>query len=216
MNILPSSIVTGLLLLTAITTNAALHITDSDVSDAKYSYTLAYSDLLATASDPSQPIHAERIGKFYDDVFSNTNFVVRNEGSQRYLNSERGDYDAEFIYRFDFTGTSFRAENVTISDRLTLFTSASNGARIVVDYRVNGGEWITLQTVAKPDSAVADIQKYGANAWTISFDSKVSVFEYRVRAIGNKAQNFSDQWGRSNKGQTPFAISFNLTQAPLL
>lgn len=198
--------------LLAVSANAALVISNTDVANSKYTYSLTYADLLVTAVDPSQPTALERSGKFYNDAFSYSNVLVRNEGAQRYVNTEYGQ-SGSFTYRFDFSNTDFRATGVSIADRIVLFNNAATGAQIVVEYSVNGGAWTTLSSLTRTDS-VQDLNKYSTPS-TISFGSTVvSTFDYRVSFVGTTTSNFSDQWGRANSGQTPFSITFDVAAIP--
>lgn len=188
----------------AVTGNAALVISNTDISNDQYSYSLTFSDLLSSGTT------------FYDEVFSHSGVTVINESTQRYISTGTTSSSGSFTYRFDFSTTDYRPTEVSIADRVTLFNNAPSGAQILVEYRINDGAWVTLSSLTQ-NGSVQDLNKY-SSPWVVSFDSLggsvASTFDYRVSFVGTSTTNVSDQWGRSSSSQTPLSITFDVAAIP--
>ncbi|MDR1284535.1 MAG: PEP-CTERM sorting domain-containing protein [Opitutaceae bacterium] len=179
-----------------------------------FNYTLSYDDLLVIAGNPAQPAPAERSGKFYDDAINITNFVVRNEGSGHYLNSELGQANASFTFRFDFESKGYEATSVTIADYLVMFNTATSGATIKVEYRINDDSWQLLSSLT--NAGTTQELNHKATPWGVIDGVVISSFDYRVTSTGNVVYNYADQWGRANNATTnPFSITFDVVAVPV-
>ena len=131
----------SLLLAVAVMTSpvyAALIITDGDITADQYTYSLSFADMNSST-------------KFDNDVFSQSNVTVFQEGSgsgqRNFVKADAGQTAASLLYKFDFSTTSYRPEFVDFTTSLFAVDNASNTYLMEAEYSTDGLNWNTLRVI---------------------------------------------------------------------
>ncbi|RRJ94871.1 hypothetical protein Ga0100231_011580 [Opitutaceae bacterium TAV4] len=206
-----AAIVVIALALIALHARAALAITDADIKDGRFLYSLTGSDLSSTST------------KFANDVWASTNVVVKQQGEgdaeRRFLMAATGETSASFTYEFDFSGTAYVIESFSIKDPLQAAYSASNRYTISSQWRTDSSDWIDLrsistvgQTTSQSFSGTDTISKTALEA----LGQLPTTIYYRVTYTANTGtfQTNHAQASRTAVASTGLNVSFNLTAIP--
>jgi hypothetical protein len=191
------------------TASAALVIDDSDISGGHYVYDLSFADLATPTT-------------FNNDVFSQLNVAVGIAGSgageRRFVRTTAGTSNtAEFIYKFDFTSTSFRPVSLSLTDIVFAFgTNMPSGVNLTATtaYSTDGTNYTTVDTLTatnpnNPSSSLSPV--------AINFAGTPDVVYYRTRFTvdsGNIGQDYG-QWDRMGPSDDArFVADFTVVPEP--
>lgn len=172
--------------------HAALKITNDDITDNKYTFSLSF-DNLATST------------KFNDTIFQSNNVSVSSDGSgdnlRRFVRALGSVTTASFIYAFDFSDTDYTPTSLSLYD----VTFTQSGTTVKTSYSIDGmASWTTIRTTT------------GGNTATIDLSSLTGqTVYYKVEFVGpnggtSNIPNLSAQWARGADGSTPFKTEFTV------
>ncbi|MDR1282118.1 MAG: hypothetical protein LBK99_15050 [Opitutaceae bacterium] len=183
--------------------HAALTITNDDIIDHSFTYTLTKTDMNTSA-------------KFDADVFSTSGsgVTVRQEGTNpnNYTNTFiRANPDTAakatttFTYAFDFSGTGHVATNVTFTDSFRLDVGTVGKTTVISEYSTDGQNWTTITSLTSSGFATAS-----ASGKSFALEEVETVY-YRVTFTGEAGfKGDYAQWNRNG----PFTVTVALQAIP--
>lgn len=184
----------------------ALIISDSDILNNHYTYSLDYADTSSST-------------KFNNDVYQNDQVSVIQEGSGTHIVLPSINFNfrssSSFTYRFDFSTTNYLPVAVAFAENF--FAGASNDPPVIISssYSVdNGSNWVSLTSISSPNS--------GATSYTgtksLNLGSHPETVLYKVDFIAT-ASGFgwgnNAQWNRlAGAEDTYFVADFTTAAVP--
>lgn len=190
---------------------AALVISDGDISGGHYIYDLTYAEMNTSAV-------------FNNDVFSQVRMEVVQEGAgnPNYLSPVRNDNSgyttAEFVYKFDFSTTSYRPTAVAVYDILTaVWPDGGPHETLTTAYSLDGTNYTTIRTLSTVGAT--SFEFLNSNGTTnVDLSSAPDVFYYKTTFVANDLSfGFGwngAQWNRMLSDFTPFSTDFTVTAVP--
>ena len=194
---------------------AVVIVSDENVTGNAYTYSVFYNDL--TPGNPKIVTGQGDPTLGPDPGSTTTNFLQFQEGSgTRYLVAQSWGPN-EIQYQFDFSSSTYRVKDVSITDRLTVFASETQTGSMTSQWSTDGMNWTTLRTVSPTSPNTAD--SFGTVAFSVSNESSLY---YRVVAAISQGDPYfttSFQWNRlDNSGLDNthgFKVAFtNMTAVP--
>ena len=207
-------ITSGLLLgLLSLQVQAALNINDPDISGGHYMYNLTYSDMNNST-------------KFDNDVFSQLRMEVVQEGvaNPNYLSPIRSDNSgyttAQFIYKFDFSLTSYLPTSVDIFDhQVAVWPDGGPHETLTSSYSTDGVNYTPIRTLST-DGATSFEFLTSSGTTTIDLSSaNTQVLYYKETFVADDLTfGFGwngAQWNRSASDSDPtFTANFTVAAVP--
>lgn len=191
-------------------TQAALVINNGDIVGNHYVYDLTYAEMVGSTV-------------FNNDVLSQTRSQVVQEGpgAPRFvspdMNDNSGYTSAEFIYKFDFSTTSYLPTSLNIYDSLTAVWDGGPHETLTTAYSLDGVNYTTIRSLT---TVGADSFEYldSRSANVIDLSSNPSALYYKVTYVANDSTfGFSwngAQWNRVVDDMTPFTADFTVASVP--
>lgn len=182
----------------------SLVVTDGDIANGRFVYAITN-----TGANFNVPVA--------NALSSSTSMEFRNEGSANnyasYYRAYGGSTTAQMTLKFDFSQTSYRPTEVTLSDRLHLFNNDNgNSYTLITRWSIDGINWTTIKSLTSTGigSVISDVASN-----TISL-SGADTFYYSFYAVANTGTFPTNavEWGRGTSGQSVFSADFNLTPVP--
>lgn len=208
----PSTLIAACLL--AIPVQAALTISNTDISGGQYTYSLSYADMATT--------------KFTDDVFSrstfgatpsvNTTIAGTGSGERHFVGpvttiNDTNFKSASFTYKFDFSTTSFRPTALSLRDGVYLFSgNGVTAGSVTTEYSLDNVNWTPIRTVSTLDGSSSGVT-------SISLSSMPDTVYYRVNFTATSGSfgfgSNAAQWARSasTTSPNPFVADFTVTSS---
>jgi len=203
-----------------IQSHAAIAVNPGDVTGGEYSYVVDYNNYSRAVTDAETKI--------------NFTYMQWADGT-RYSYAQNYQSFAQLVLHWDFSGSGFAPNSVSLSDRTTLFTNTANDrTEAVVEYSINGTNWFEVDTQITPDYPY-NTTSVVKDDWTnvvlgLGTGDGITDFYYRLTmntltdgcSSGNTARcdtngtfsNYQNQWSRANPGVTTFNATFSNTVVP--
>ena len=188
---------------------AAIAVTASDFTDGEYVYQLSTAGYSAYGnSHDALLLEENNLGNVISWYPTMLHEMYGSSASYPY-----------FIYHWDFSA-SLQPVEVTISDRITLFTNNGNErVNVVFSFSLDGVSYSTFRDITTPSDelVVEDIRE----TYTLPLGPGVTDFYYRVEATSapGDSNGFVDynltQWARTSVGAaSPFVARFSAVPEP--
>ncbi|MFA6962124.1 MAG: PEP-CTERM sorting domain-containing protein [Opitutaceae bacterium] len=182
---------------------ATLTISDADIQNGTYYYDLTFADLSTS--------------QFFSDVDSFSNVSVSSEANWKYVYTTASS--ADFVYKFDFSGTSSRPDSVTLTGGGRVFGDSTGNyfGTVSVFYRIgDAGGWTLINSVNNSFTGSTTNRGYSA-ATSIALTGMPDTFYYKVvYQVDTGAASNRYQWDRIN-GTTDnnfFSATFSTVAIP--
>lgn len=189
--------------------SATIIVQDTDIVGGEYLFEINFSNLFSQFS-------AARLSS------TNMNPTTFCCGSTRYVLAQQGQSSGEFIFKFDFSGSTFLPNAVEITDRVTLFTNtATERVEAQVLYSQTGAAYSTQRIVQTPNDGGLVIDSW--DTYQLSLSTSESAFYYRVTMVpmlidpDGVFTHPQDQWARTDgpgTGTTSYSARFFVTTIP--
>ncbi|MDR1282252.1 MAG: hypothetical protein LBK99_15735 [Opitutaceae bacterium] len=184
--------------------NAALAITDDDITNNAYTFSISFDDLINNA-------------KFSNALYSSSNiFGANTEGTgdseRRYVTPNQGQTSASFVIAFDFSQAGYEITGFSIKDSLYINNTTSSASI--------AGESGWTTDLADPGTRIRVINSTGtpqssssSKDYSLTQASSIVYYTVAFTATNTTFAAKNVQWSRSAPGGIPFEITFALAPA---
>lgn len=198
--------------------SGALTITNADVVNNHYVYSLTYGDMANYQTN----------NKFANDIDSSSsvvsvpNPVTVNVGSRSFIAPNMTVQDvnfksASFIYKYDFSLTDYAITAATVTDGIFIFTNTESAPGTAkTEYSIDGSTWTTIRSITSTGTS----QPSSLGTTVLNLGQQTETLYYRVTFETSGAGHFgyNSSWMQWNRvGETvnnPFLVDLTLTAVP--
>jgi len=189
------------------TASAGLVITNANISGGHYVYDLTYAEMGSNTV-------------FSNDVYSTTNAYAEFLYGAAYVTGPRGGNFAQFVYKFDFSGTKYVPTRLDLRDRLVIFKTEdpNEHSHLTSAWSIDNVAYTTLHFLDSHTYS-PPVGDTGAVTYAINLPARPPAVYFRVTFENFDANGFSlcaTEWNRQMSSETThFRADFTMEIPPV-